>query len=79
MGLAEEFPQPEVLGVVSPGSPQVAGASAVFPQAAVPLSTGGLLGDVLPQPDGPGRKANAWECCGHLVFLALYLYFDDND
>lgn len=53
MGLGEGFPQPVVFSPASSGSPQPVGTSLGFPQAAVPLSTVGLVGDVLPQPDGP--------------------------
>lgn len=53
MGLGGGFPQPVVFPPASSGSPQPVGASVGFPQAAVPLSTVGLVGEVPPQPDGP--------------------------
>lgn len=53
MGLGEAFPQPVVFPPTSSGSPQPVGVSVGFPQAAVPLSTVGLVGEVPPQPDGP--------------------------
>lgn len=53
MGLGEWFLQPVVFSPVSLGSPQPVGASLGFPQAAVPSSTVGLVGEVPAQPDGP--------------------------
>lgn len=53
MGLGGGFPQLAVFPPASSGSPQPVGASVGFPQAAVPLSTVGLVGEVPPQPDGP--------------------------
>lgn len=53
MGFEEGFPQHVVFPPASSGSPQPVGTSLGFPQAAVPLSTVGLAGEVLPQPDGP--------------------------
>lgn len=52
--LREGFPQPGVFSPGSSGSPQPEEESFGFPQAAVPLSTVGLVGEVPPQPDGPG-------------------------
>lgn len=51
IGLGEGFPQPG-FSPGSSGSPQPE-ESFGFPQAAVPLSTVGLVGEVPPQPDGP--------------------------
>lgn len=56
MGLGGGFPQPGVFSPASSGSPQPVGTSLGLPQAAVPLSTVGLVGEVLPQPDGPAHK-----------------------
>lgn len=53
MGLGVGFPQPVVFPPASSGSPHSVGVSLGFPQAAVPLSTVGLVGEVPPQPDGP--------------------------
>lgn len=53
MGLGVGFPQPVVFPPASSGSPQSVGVSLGFPQAAVPLSTVGLVGEAPPQPDEP--------------------------
>lgn len=51
MGLGGGFPQPAVFPPASSCSPQAVGASVDFPQAAVPLSTVGLVGEAPPQPE----------------------------
>lgn len=64
MGLGEAFPQPVVFPPTSSGSPQPVGVSVGFPQAAVPLSTVGLVGEVPPQPDGPIAEGFPGPCPG---------------
>lgn len=66
MGLGGGFPQPAVFSPASSGSPQPVGVSLGFPQAAVPLSTVGLVGEVPPQPDGPTDTDEI-----HKVFFTL--------
>lgn len=69
IGLGEGFPQPVVFPPASSGSPQPVGASLDFPQAAVPLSTVGLVGEAAPQPEGPQKAQviQAFEKGGNLA------------
>lgn len=75
MGLGEGFPQPVVFPPASSGSPQPVGASVGFPQAAVPLSTVGLVGEVPPQPDGPSDTQVKTEKTWLRLFDQLFICF----